>query len=129
MLAQLPPYALPLPAFRFRALAALAGRAPLGGPREVALACYLLARLAHDAVTRSLPASARAARAAQAKGWFASLALPAALRLPLARAVEATGTEDPGALAQALALVVAEAGPQLDPSARAELEQLAGSAA
>src|SRR5690349_12491010 len=43
-----PPYALSSPAFRFRALAVLAGRAPLGGQREVALATYLAARLADD---------------------------------------------------------------------------------
>ena len=40
-----PPYALTPTTFRFRALAALAGRAPLGGGRETALASYVVARL------------------------------------------------------------------------------------
>src|SRR5215216_5312955 len=44
----LPPYALPAPVFRFRNLATLAGRAPIGGAREVALACFVAARLAND---------------------------------------------------------------------------------
>jgi len=43
-----PPYALAPTSFRFPALAALAGRAPLGGQREVVLAAYVVARLAHD---------------------------------------------------------------------------------
>ena len=44
----LPPYALPAPVFRFRNLATLAGRAPIGGAREVALACFVAARLVND---------------------------------------------------------------------------------
>ena len=41
------PYSLESLAFPFPALAALAGRLPLGGGREVALAAMLVARLAH----------------------------------------------------------------------------------
>src|SRR5204863_7354540 len=44
----LPPYALSAPVFKFRHLATLAGRAPIGGAREVALACFVAARLASD---------------------------------------------------------------------------------
>src|SRR5881396_4039624 len=45
-----PPYALAPLSFRFAALATLAARAPIGGQREVALATYVAARLAHDAI-------------------------------------------------------------------------------
>src|SRR3954453_19876564 len=60
----LPPYALPTPVFRFRHLASLAGRAPIGGAREVALACFVAARLVSDCCdpTLALDAEARAAR-------------------------------------------------------------------
>src|SRR3954465_7167797 len=59
-----PPYAVPSTEFRFPALAALAGRAQLGGDREVALALYVAARLAQDCRGASaLSDSSRAERA------------------------------------------------------------------
>lgn len=94
MTVALPPYALALPTFRFRALAALAGRAPLGGPREAALACLLAARLAAPLVAGApvtFDDAARAARAAGARTWLASMAVPAAARVPAARLFDATG--------------------------------------
>ncbi|HYD53194.1 MAG TPA: hypothetical protein VEA99_11220 [Gemmatimonadaceae bacterium] len=89
----LPPYAIIAPAFRFRALAALAGRAALGGPRELALACVIGARLAHALVPQRLSVddAARAARAAGARAWLASAALPPATRVAMARLYDATG--------------------------------------
>jgi hypothetical protein len=42
---QAPPYALETPVFRFKALVSHAGRAALGGDREIALACFAVARL------------------------------------------------------------------------------------
>ena len=66
-----PPYALATTTFRFAALAALAGRAPLGGQREVALATYLAARLAQDVLPeRGVPQTSRAERAVGAKSWL-----------------------------------------------------------
>lgn len=125
MPAPLPPYALPAPTFRFRALALQAGRSALGGPREVALAAYLAARLAHDARAGSpLPQPARAERAHGARGWLAGLALPANLRVPFARLLDATAAE-PAVLRTALDGVIALTADHLDPAARSELQQLA----
>ena len=58
----LPPYALTAPVFRFRHLAALAGRAPIGGAREVALACFVAARLVSDCCDPALELDERGAR-------------------------------------------------------------------
>jgi hypothetical protein len=55
------------------------------------MAALLVARLAHDALgEHALGATQRAERAAGAKGWLASLALPAQARPVFARAMEAT---------------------------------------
>jgi hypothetical protein len=77
----LPPYALSAPVFRFRHLAALAGRAPIGGAREVALACFVAARLASDCSDPSLDLdeASRAARCAGTKGWLGTIANPAVM--------------------------------------------------
>ena len=122
----LPPYALDTPRFRFRALAALAGRSPLGGEREVALATLLAARLAVGALpTQPLPQGVRMTRASGARAWFASLALPPSLRQPLARLVDATTTVDREALESALRAVIDAGAPQLDAPAIAELREVA----
>ena len=87
----LPPYAVPPVHFPFRALAARAGRAPLGGEREVALGALMVARLARDAIGENeLPIALRKERAAAARTWLASLALPARARSPLTRLLEAS---------------------------------------
>lgn len=123
----LPPYALATTTFRFQALAALAGRAPLGGPREVALATYLAARLADDARgTDGLPPATRAERAHAARSWLGGMALPANLRVPFGRLLDATAGELP-ALSSALEGVISLAAEYLDPPARSELQQLAQS--
>ena len=59
----LPPYALSAPVFRFRHLAALAGRAPIGGAREVALGL-----LRRGATRLRLLRSGAGARRAGARG-------------------------------------------------------------
>lgn len=120
-----PPYALATPTFRFRALASLAGRAPLGGGREVALATYLVARLVDDCrQVKALAPEMRAARSSAARSWLANTALPAPVRAPLARLAEATEVEVPE-LASALDAVITATAPYLDGSARLELERLA----
>ena len=122
-----PPYGLTSPAFRFRALAALAGRAPLGGPREVALATYLLARLVDDCLPhRDVAAAARAERSAAARGWLGSVALPAPVRAPLTKLADATAG-DLANVTQALAAVMSAVDGYLDTASRVELDRLAHS--
>ena len=125
-----PRYAVPPIAFPFRALAACAGRAPLGRGREVALACLMAARLSAPGPGAPLPPAVRAARAAGASRWFASLALPAALRAPLVRVATASGRESASVLGEALTDVIAAARRHLDEPSIAELngvvERLAG---
>jgi hypothetical protein len=119
------PYSLERLAFPFPALAALAGRLPLGGGREVALATLLVARLAsgvHPATPLGTPD--RVARAASAKVWLASLALPAAARPPLARCIEATAGSA-AQVAAALRSVLAVTNTHLDAPALLELEAFA----
>ena len=121
-----PPYAIAPTPFRFRALALHAGRAPLGGPREATLACYATARLAAALLPgNELPAEDRAARASAARTWLASLALPAALRAPLTRLVEATKGDDAHAAGAAVVTVADAAASYLDGPALAELRAFA----
>jgi hypothetical protein len=123
----LPPYALAAPSFPFRHLAASAGRAPIGGAREVALACFVAARLASDCGPATPPTSAegRAARSAGAKAWLGTLALPVPVRTPLQRCAELSGDGDARAMGRELALLAAAAASYLDSAARAELDALA----
>ena len=121
----LPRYVLATPSFRFRALASLAGRAALGGPREVALATYVAARLAHDCLpSRALPPSIRVTRAGFARTWMSSLSLPAPIRTALSRLTESTESELE-AVSTALRVVITETTTYLDAAARTELERLA----
>ena len=119
-----PPYALATPTFRFRALASLAGRAPIGGPREVALATYLVARLVDDCQpSKMLPGPARAERAAAARNWLAGVALPNSIRALLAKLVDATAG-DSSQLGAPLSDAMAAVDSYLDPASRSELERL-----
>jgi hypothetical protein len=114
--------------FPFRALAALAGRQPIGGEREVALACLMAARVASGAIGATpLPQQAREARALAARGWVASLALPAALRSAVVAVLEASEGAGPS-LAGAVRALGETASPQLDAASRAELDRLAAEA-
>ena len=120
-----PPYAVEPTTFRFAALAFLAGRSALGGQREVALATYLAARLAHDThPERGVSHEARAERAAHARNWLSTLVLPPNVRAALARLVDASAGE-PMDAATAVGEVVHTTESFLDARARAELEQLA----
>ena len=120
-----PPYALATPRFRFRALAALAGRSTLGGDREVALATLLAARLVVGALPpQPLPQGVRITRANGARAWFAALALPATLRQSLARLVDATTAVDRDGLEPALRTLIEVGMPQLDALAIAELRDV-----
>ena len=120
-----PPYGLSTPTFRFRALAALAGRAALGGPREVALGVYLSARIVQDALSdQSLFDTTRSPRAAGARAWLATLTLPAQVRAALVRLIDAS-LEDALGMHAALAGVIGTTATYLDGAARSELERLA----
>ena len=121
-----PPFALATPQFLCPALAQLAGRAPLGGGREVVLACFVGTRLAATLLPEhALPAATRLARAGATRTWLATLSLPAALRIPCARLVDASAGDDAEVLAAALERVTSLAAEQLDQPARAEMESLA----
>ncbi len=121
-----PPYALTSLPFRFSALASLAGRAPLGGRREVVLALYLAARLVQDSLPeREVLQPARRERAGVTqKQWLSTLALPASIRPPLVALIDASGGE-PAVASKSLRAAVAAIGEVLDKGARAELAHLA----
>lgn len=127
MQSPLPPYALSTPVFPFPHLAGLAGRAPIGGAREVALACFVAARLAAEFGLEVADAAdpARAARVAGAKGWLSTLALPAEVRGPLIRCMESTAQGPARAVGQEVAALAAVGAGYLDGGSRAELETLA----
>jgi hypothetical protein len=119
------PYALTAHVFPFRALTALAGSAPLGGPRETALATLVSARLAAGAAPPVLLSlTLRAARADAARLWLTSVALPPAVRTAVLRLVDATAVADSPSVAAALAKVTEVTAPHLDKGARSELDRL-----
>lgn len=122
----LPPYALEPTTFPFPALAELAGQAPLGGPREAALACFLVARVVGDATSgeRLAPDQLRS-RVQGVKHWLGSVALPAALKTALTRLAESTVSDDREVAKSALDSVIAVTAAQLDSGARLELSRLA----
>jgi hypothetical protein len=120
-----PPYALASPHFRFRALAALVGRSPLGGEREVALATLLAARLVVGALPPSpLPQNVRITRANGARAWFAALAVPPSFRQSLTRLLDATTSVDRDGLEAALRAVIEVSAPHLDALALSELREI-----
>jgi hypothetical protein len=125
VITSLPPYAVQPTQFRFAALAALAGRAAIGGQREVALATYMAARLADDVLPdHELDPDVRQERAGAAKHWLSSVALPAQVKPALVRLVEASNVSRAAAAAALLDVITVTAS-HLDKGARSELEQLA----
>lgn len=117
---------MPAPShFPFPALAAQAGRAPLGGTREVALACLMAARLAMNAqcAAAELTRRAHADRTQSARSWFASLAIPPAVRAACMRLTDATVRADPVELGAALAGVLGAARRHLDAAGADELNR------
>ncbi|MES2523715.1 MAG: hypothetical protein V4617_13500 [Gemmatimonadota bacterium] len=119
------PYGLEPLGFPFPSLALLAGRLPLGGGREVALAALMTARLAASMRgADALSAQDRTTRASAAKIWLASLALPANTRVPFVRCIDAT-TGSALQAAGALRSLLAAASTHLDGVSVAELDRLA----
>ena len=96
----------------------------MGGEREVALACLVVARLASGTLGSSaLSSEVRAARAAAAKVWFSSLALPAAVRGPCLKVAEASAGSG-ASMSGLVAGVTAVTARMLDSSALLELESV-----
>ena len=125
-----PPYSLAITSFRFPALAALAGRAPLGGDRELVLGCLMAVRLAAGTTQpHALPLAVRAERSAAARAWFSALGVPASARTAFAKLAEVAGGEDPAAIGEALEQVAELCAPVLDVASRLELERLTAAAA
>lgn len=125
MLAQ-PPFALAPTPFRFRALGALAGRLPIGGEREVAMAAFVAARLAGSAIgARSLSEELRKTRAAGARQWMGALTLPAATRNAVVQLADASTNGDREGLAVCVDRLAAIVAAVLDGASRTELRQLA----
>lgn len=91
----------------------------------MALAIYVVARLAHDVLPeRAIPRSIRAERAESARAWLSSTTLPHAVRPALATLVDASAG-DAHAAAAALASVITVTASFLDAGARSELDRLA----
>ena len=122
----LPPFALAAPVFRFRHLAALAGRAPIGGAREVALACFVAARLASECATAMADGvEERAGRCSGAKAWLGTLALPADVRRSAGKCADLSVSGQPADVGREVEVLVRAATTYLDGQSRAELDALA----
>jgi hypothetical protein len=120
------PYSLEPTLFSFPALAMLAGRAPLGGPREVALGCFLVGRIVRDCILSHQGFSLEQVehRAAAAKHWLGSVAIQASVRIALGRLIDACAAHDASAVRSALDGVIAVTANTLDQGARLELGRL-----
>src|SRR6185436_9400304 len=95
------------------------------GQREVVLATYLAARLAREALPDgALTQPLRAERAASARSWLSTVALPAPIRPALARLVDASAGER-RTVAEAVRGVLDAAAALLDTRSRSELDHLA----
>lgn len=121
------PYSLRPLAFPLPALAAMGARAPLGGPRETALACLMVGRLAADLLDSAAPLAPelRKTRAQGARQWLSGTTLPPPVRAALLRLTEATATGRATAVSEALDSVMTVTANQLDSAARLELGKLA----
>ena len=98
----------------------------MGGAREAGLACYVGARLAAGLLPPiELSDEERISRAAAARVWLASLALPAPIRAPLVRLIDATRNAPLLQTGAALVTVADAAASYLDGPALAELRALA----
>jgi hypothetical protein len=120
-----PRYTLATPVFRFRALAALSGRASLGGDRETLVACLQLGRLCAGIlfpyeISRDLTTE----RTENTKQWLSSLAVPSGIRSTAFGIFGALSGLDRARCAIAFTDLVKAAAAQLDEASRAELNAL-----
>ncbi|MDA1080241.1 MAG: hypothetical protein O2973_00980 [Gemmatimonadetes bacterium] len=106
-------------------MAVAAGRAAIGGPREVLLGVLLGARLAAGAIApHALTVAQRRARADAARHWLGTIAIPGAPKIALTRLIDITVSGNAEAVAAALAKVTDVTAPYLDRAARSELDSL-----
>jgi hypothetical protein len=117
------PFALDTSTFSFKALAALASRAPIGSARDIAIVAFTTARMAEEVRPDGLPLEDRQVRAAAARKWLVTISLPEAVRRVFLDLISATEQDGP-ATAAALRRVIEVTGAQLDPAGRSELERL-----
>jgi hypothetical protein len=105
----------------------MAGRAALGGPREIALACFLVARIVGDAAyaAGTLTVELRRERLEGVKHWLGAASIPTAVRNALSRLADSSATGDRNAIKAALDSVITVTANQLDQAARLELTRLA----
>ena len=125
MIGQQPRFALATPAFRFRALTALSGRASLGGDRETLVACLQLGRLCAGILppyemSRDLVLE----RTENTKQWLSSLAIPSGVRSTAFGIFGALSGLDRARCAIAFVDLVKAAAAQLDEASRVELNAL-----
>ena len=118
------PYSLEPNAFPLPALAALAGRAPLGGQREAALACFVVGRLVAGSAAGGAESEGGRERLLGVKHWLGSAALTTPLKQALTKAAECTSEGDRSGAKSALDSVMTITANQLDPAARLELARL-----
>jgi hypothetical protein len=122
---QAPPYALATPVFRFKALASHAGRASLGGDREIALACFAIARLAAGMLPPFLLAPGESAtRIANTKQWLSAIALSPAIRAACSGAADAVATNNRRVAMTAISTLIETCAGHLDQGSIAELHEL-----
>ncbi|MEP6904892.1 MAG: hypothetical protein ABI875_02340 [Gemmatimonadales bacterium] len=125
VIGQQPRFSLATPRFRFRALAACAGRAPLGGDREVAMACLVGARMASSMLPPySIVSTDSHLRSAAARQWLASMSLPPAVRTALAHLADTVASGDKTAAGEALSKLTGAAAHQIDEASAVELRAL-----
>ena len=119
-----PPYALDSFAFTLPALASCAGRAPVGGDRELTLGVWMSARLALAMLPPiSLSPVERTLRADKAKNWLGSLTVPQPARLAFLRAFDATATY-PMQAADALAELATTVTGHIDAASQQEVAEI-----
>ena len=120
-----PRYTLATPAFRFRALTALSGRAALGGDRETLVACIQLGRLCAGILPPyEMSREVTVERTENTKQWLSSLAVPSGIRSTVFGIFGALNGFDRARCAIALTDLVKAAAAQLDEASRAELAVL-----
>lgn len=121
------PYGLvATPRFAFPALAEATRCAPLGGPRETALACLQGARLAAATLPPyELGAELRRRRGEASLAWLGALVLPAEVRPPLTALFTAAAQGPSPALRDALRALPTAAAGALSVAAADELLALA----
>jgi hypothetical protein len=125
VIGQQPRFALATPVFRFRSLAALSGRASLGGDRETLLACLQLGRLCAGILPPyQLSRELVLERTENTKQWLSLLAVPSGIRSTAFGIFGALTGFDRARCAIAFIDLVKAASAQLDEASRAELNAL-----